>query len=175
MPRNKPKTTPNASRITSLLRMVEAGETITADDTNKAREAVNALIRSVAAPSQIFLGPSRGLIQMIIADVSEDDYLICNTWDGTTQGTIPIVVAKPYLLRNLAAWNGMTYTYSDSQTREADDGADTEDQVVVPAYVVDDIIYCQATNFTNIGDGVTTDMKLVDCNLDGRAWAKVDA
>lgn len=164
--------TANPNLNTTMLAAVKKGDPIYAQMFNDLLAAVNQLSRGNALPSQIYGGPARGLIQMIIADVSEDDYLICNTWDGTTQGTIPIVVAKPYLLRNLAAWSAYTYTYLNPQQRTSNDGATDEDQTVTPLYVVDDIIYCQATNFTNIGDGVTTDMKLIDCNLDGRQWAK---
>lgn len=50
--------------------------------------------------------------------VAKDCHLQRTPWDGQTIG-------------------GVTYTYSDSQTRTANDGVTTEDQVVYPKYRVD--------------------------------------
>jgi hypothetical protein len=166
--------TANPNLNTSMLAAVKKGDPIYAQLFNDVLAAVNQLSRGNGLPSQVYAGPARGLIQLIIADVSEDDYLICNTWDGTTQGAVAIPVAKPYLLRNIAAWNGFTYAYSNPQTRVSTKTADstTENQAVVPAYVVDDIIYAQAANWTNVDDATPSEMKMIDTNLDARMWMK---
>jgi hypothetical protein len=81
-------------------------------------------------------------------------------------------VAKPYLLRrSLVSRDGITYTYSANQAREANDGADTEEQVVVPSYIVGDYIYGARARSTGvIVSGV--ECSFIDINADGRAWAK---
>jgi hypothetical protein len=59
-------------------------------------------------------------------------------------------------------------------TRTADDGATTETQVIVPAYVVDDVIYAMRgiEGGTNVIDDQNESVEWIDLNLDGRAWAK---
>lgn len=105
------------------------------------------------------------------------DHLVCRTWDGTTEGTLDLLVAKPYLLRRTPfdgqTRDGITYTYSSDIAREADDGSTTETQVVVPSWVADDIIY--ATREVQGGveaEGGGEELFWVDDNRDGRAWAK---
>ena len=87
-------------------------------------------------------------------------------------------IAKGQLIRNsVVARAGITYTYSAVDTRTADDGAATEDQVIVPSYTVDDEIY--AMRGINRGSGVFSDpnstqkIEWLDLNLDARAWAAV--
>ncbi len=168
-------TTPNPNLRTSTLPLVKKGDPVLAKSYNDLLNAVNQLMRGNGLPSQVYAGPARGLIQMKIADISADDYLLCNHYDGAVQGTIDIAVAKPYLVRTLASWNSITYSYSDPQTRVATSGSDTEDQVLVPAYVVGDIIYVQVVNWTGVNDATPSEIKLLDVNADARAWAKVDA
>jgi len=83
-------------------------------------------------------------------------------------------VAKPYLLRrSLASWNGITFAYSSNFEREATDGVDTEDQVIVPAYVPDDILYIvRPYGGTGTVDDGGNAIVWLDLNVDGRAWAK---
>jgi len=106
-----------------------------------------------------------------------NDHITCHTWDGTTEGTVDVKVAKPYLLRRTPfdgeTRDGITYTYSSAVEREADDGADTEDQVIVDSYIEDDIIY--AIRRISGGTDVTVstvDLQWLDLNIDGRYWAK---
>jgi len=100
------------------------------------------------------------------------DYLVCRTWDGTTEGDTDVKVAKPYLLRESTTRTGYTYNYTGDQARTSTKTSDgsTEDQVIVPAYVEDDEIWA-----TKADTGVTVggvDVTYIDLNLDARAWAK---
>ena len=104
------------------------------------------------------------------------DYVVCFAPGETTA----IYVAKPYMLRRVPfdglTRDGITYTYSTNILREADDGAATENQVVVPNYVTGDELY--AVRYPRFGTGVVTEggspvaVFYLDMNLDGRAWAK---
>lgn len=101
------------------------------------------------------------------------DYLVCHTWNGTVEGADNINIAKSPLLRNIAARNGITYTYTSPVLRTAAQGVTTETQVVSPAFVVGDVIFAQRGV---VGDtGVTVAgaaLQWIDQNLDGRAWAQ---
>lgn len=84
----------------------------------------------------------------------EDDYLVCREWDGSSEGTTDVYIAKhPELRCSLAEEEvyGVTHEYSyalDGEDpddlnviRTADDGSDTEDQRVVPPWKLDEFIY----------------------------------
>ena len=91
------------------------------------------------------------VVQGIITGNIDDDVLVVREYrkfPNTTEyiGTTPILVAKPWLLRRSPfdglTRDGITYTYTDSQTRSANDGAGTIlTEHVTPAYLLDDIIY----------------------------------
>jgi hypothetical protein len=102
------------------------------------------------------------------------DTLTCRTWDGATEGGTDVTVAKNHKLRNSiasAVIDGVTvnYTYPTTTTRIASIGASSESQVVVPRYIVNDIVFVTSPSG---GTGVSSVSKL-DINADGRAWAKV--
>lgn len=84
----------------------------------------------------------------------EDDFI------GCTNG----VIWKPFLLRRTPfdgeIVNGITYTYSDGETRSATDGVDTETQLITPDYYIGEEILC-----------VLTQIGYVDLNTAGRCWA----
>lgn len=97
---------------------------------------------------------------------------------GVTIGD-PFDIAKPYGLQ-LTPWDGQQYTangytieysYEDNQTRVATivggpfDG-DAERQIIIPQYVVDDIIIVGQLPLSNNG------LAFTDLNLDARAWAR---
>jgi hypothetical protein len=104
------------------------------------------------------------------------DYCVCNTWDGTTEGTVGVLIAKDTLLRavgtrtidgKVITYTG-TYNWAD-QTRVASYSGTTETQVIVPRYCDNDIIYA-----VNIGEKRTgvSGVDWLDVNTSGRAWAK---
>lgn len=106
------------------------------------------------------------------------DFINCHSWDGTTEGTTIVKVAKPTKLRSSIATetiDGQAVAYSlydnVNQTRVATAGTNTETQVIVPRYLVGDVIYAMSVKtFTT-----DTTVKAMDMNIDGRAWASVPA
>ena len=110
------------------------------------------------------------------------DYLLCETWNGTTGGGVTINIAKPPKLRHSVVtealagttWN---YTYSSESgyndgKRTASDGTNSEKQVVIPLFLIGDEIY--ATKPTR-KTGVTVssvELEYLDLNVDARAWAR---
>ena len=166
--------------------MFTRGRVITAKKLNRLSAAVNEG-RSIRRPKRV---AGRGLVtaaatapevkQFRVVSV-QADYLICNEWNGNAAGTVAFNVAKPYLLRNsVTAWNGLTFTFDAGvtervATRTSD--SETETQVVVAAYAVDDVIYAVRRVKGGVGVTVTIDgedevLDWLDMNVDGRQWAK---
>lgn len=112
----------------------------------------------------------------------DGDYLIGHRWDGVVESGDNVQIAKPYLLRrtpfDTLTRDGITYTYDSDTARTATNTAEeTESQVIVPKYVVGDIIY--ATHHIDGGtDAYYTEAEAsiqltwLEDNRDGRAWAK---
>jgi hypothetical protein len=82
-----------------------------------------------------------------------DDYLICRSWDGTTEGTKDVYIAKEFKHRNSLTTETeyatpMTYTYTPDGTdpnhlnvlRHKTDGTDTELQHILPIWTLDEEI-----------------------------------
>lgn len=145
--------------------------------------------------------------QVIDSVTVEVDYLICRSWDGETEGSEDVKIAKPYLLRRTpfhddGATGGTFSTFDTTKTRDdkgyiydatndfereatkSDDA--TENQVIVPSYVVDDIIYAvrgvvgrlDANSIEVFNEGKPDEearvVPLIWLHMDdGRAWAKV--
>ena len=110
------------------------------------------------------------------------DHIVCKRYNGTEQSGEAVNIALPYLLRRTPfdgeTRNGITYTYDEEQDpmeREADDGSETETQVVVPSFVTGDIVYA-ARPITG-GVAVTVEAGGETYNLewllfpDSRAWS----
>ena len=140
-------------------------------------QAVRDLAGGVRAPeSSAFLGVQRGTIRMEVVSES-DDHIVCKYIgiDGVAYAS-DINVAKPYLLRRTpfdgVARAGITYTYTASNTRTASDGVDQETQVIVPSYAAGEPVFISSVQpHTGV---VLSDvnLRLVDMNIDARAWAK---
>lgn len=100
--------------------------------------------------------------------------LSCRTWDGTTEGTQIIYIAKPPKLRYTVTSeviDGVTVTYSaySGQTRHAaGSNGQSENQAIVPRYLVDDVIFAVSC-YTGALEA-TAAITLLDLNIDGRAW-----
>jgi len=154
------------------------------------RSKLNALV-TVARADRTGVSPPRqrdesGLklsptVQQFTVVEVQGDYLICNPRTGNTDtDATRIFVAKPYLLRtSITTRDSIDYVEVDAQSRVATNAdADTEDQVIVPSYVVDDIIYAINTisGGTDVESGSQTqtqeEIEWIDLNVDGRAWAK---
>lgn len=130
---------------------------------------------------QIARGGGRGGLRLYRFKSMEDDWLVCRTWDGTNEGDKDILIAKPTKLQfsiDSETIDGtvVTYTLYDTtnQTRHASAGVapntTEEDQVIVPRYLVDDLIYVASAR-TLVLDADNKDLGLIDVNIDGRAWA----
>jgi hypothetical protein len=109
------------------------------------------------------------------------DYLTCRTWDGTTEGSTDIYIAKPPKLRHVASESlvGTTWTYTYSAEtgyedgkRSASDGTNTEKQVVIPVYVIGDEIFASTPDNGTDVTVSATELTYLDLNVDGRAWAR---
>ena len=125
----------------------------------------------------VAMGEPGGPLRLRVHTVS-DDHLVCHSWDGTTEGTDAINVAKPWKLRHDADNYETVTSVSTTSASEIDvddggGGADAETWVVTPSYQADDEIYALRVP----GTGVTVssvELGLVDMNIDARAWAKED-
>lgn len=105
------------------------------------------------------------------------DHLVCRTWDGTTEGSTDIKIAKPDKLRfsiTAATIDTVALAYSDydtsAQTRSASDGTSSETQVITPRYLVNDLIW--AMTCTTLVTVTGTVLTLLDLNISARAWAR---
>lgn len=162
------------------LRPWRRGEKIEASRLSAVTKRINSLSDSFGSPKQVAGGTASVVpeIRRFRVVSVETDYLYCNTWDGVTQGDVAVKVVLPYLLRRTPfdgyTRNGITYTYTSDTEREADDGSDTETQVIVPSYVVDDEIYAvrNVTGTSGVRDSDNVPVDWLDLNVDGRAWAK---
>lgn len=147
------------------------GDPLEAKHLDQPRKAIEVLLQGV----QGIVG-TKGVGSTIVARFKiatiSGDYLACYRIDGTgAVSTATINIARPKLLRNSMTSRGSaTYSYSGTDEREATVGGDTEDQVVVPAYLADDEIY--AVRAPRGGTGVSDAPLWLDMNVDARAWAK---
>jgi len=158
------------------IKKARKGEPIRARDYNQAPNLLNK-DRVVKPPSQTDGARGVGRVKRFEITEISGDYLVCIPKGSGQESGETVYIARPYLLqRSRASHNEVDFTYTDDQTRTADDGVDTETQVVVPAYVVgDEIDACRVIG----GAGVTTtedDGELTvqwrDVNTDGRFWAE---
>jgi hypothetical protein len=81
----------------------------------------------------------------------QDDYVTARSWDGTTEGTADVLIAKEYKLRCSIASETIlgvanTYTYADggdalNKVRTHTRDAATQAEIVVPVWTPDEIIH----------------------------------
>lgn len=100
--------------------------------------------------------------------------------NGIVEDTEIIKVAKPYTLRDLSDYDGVTFSNysSDAQEKTATIGATVETHVINPKWVVD----CEIiADFAPVGGSGVVDttnnneeILLVCSDNDGRQWAKVE-
>jgi hypothetical protein len=123
-----------------------------------------------------------GVAKQYVIKSVQGDYLTCRavSLDSAgvrTEGATDFFIAKNYQLRNSLAsevvdGTTITYTYPTTTDRHAVSGSDTEDQKIVPRYVVDSIIYAVQTRTGVYKDSV--EIELLDINADARAWSMVE-
>lgn len=102
------------------------------------------------------------------------DTLTCTVVANGKVAAEGITVAKPCYLRQSVwdgeTYNGITYTYTDSQHRSADSGGSTtEDQVVDPLYTTDGPCPHIFAQWVGNNTGID-DVGWLDINDDSRAW-----
>ena len=108
----------------------------------------------------------------------EADRLACVTWDGTTEGTTTVYLAKPFKLREAVTTEtieGVRYNYTyttgpDSLNKYRiakiqGQTAEYERCVVTPEWLLNDEIFAIS------GSTGISNTTLMDLNLDARAWA----
>jgi len=173
----------------------------------KARNQEVALLRAYANPSiergerdQVILADGNvkfviasnaagsGAVSMFKLKDVASDWLICHSWDGTTEGTTSVLVAKDAALRNSLASETIlgvahTYTYSAgpseawsagtdtryNKTRTDNDGTLSEAQRVIRPYVENEIIFA-ASAPTGLVDGTGAAITLLEIKP-WRQWA----
>jgi len=136
------------------------------------------------------IGPGGGgaSVAMYRLKSVQDDHLTCRSWDGTTEGTSDIFVAKVHKLRHSITTETIEtvvylYTYEtgpantptiSNKVRLAKVGAtEIERTIVTPEWLVNDLIYAVAANtgvFRTPGPPKADPVSLLMLG-DGRAWA----
>lgn len=140
--------------------------------------AINRILNGIKPPKQINRngdstgGKAKSNVQQFIIVGIKEDYLECKRFSGGVPSPedVTIFIQKPYLLRNsLVSRDGITYTSLGMDYRRADKDADSEEQVIVPNYLVDDIIYASNNVLGGVGN---IEINWIDLNTDGRSWAR---
>ncbi len=138
-------------------------------------------------PSNIY---GAGIVRVQVTAIGED-YMECVHYDSINGGTGAAVnVAKPYLLQKApfhavqvsypiaGGTQDITYTYDATYPewkRLADDGADSETQVITPAYWTETAPPCLLhAVWWNMGqdDSSGNRIRFQDINSDARVWAQ---
>lgn len=116
------------------------------------------------------------------------DYLVCNTWDGTTLGATNINVAKPPQLRHSLIYENvegasLTYTYASRSNnldgqRSVTDGTTTQIEIILPVYqnsaTTSGLDYEIWADQPIGGTGVAAAPVWMDTNRDGRIWVQIE-
>lgn len=163
------------------LKLYVKGDPLTAKRLNEPLTALNKLMRGTNPPKQNF--PRKAAAQSAVTQYRyksmAGDYIVCKTWDGVDEGTDSVTIAKPYLLRRTPfdgeTRNDITYAYTSDFERTATNvDEDEEEQVIVPSYVVDDLIYATGgiVGGTDVFDANDEAVTILDDNRDARAWAR---
>lgn len=110
----------------------------------------------------------------------QGDYITCRSWNGTSEGSSDVFIAKPFRLRRdpfdqqtiVFPTYTASYSYTNNTQRTETISGVNEEQVVIPVFNPNfDIIYaidCDGLNISTVDD---EPISLIDLNLDGRAWA----
>lgn len=141
-------------------------------------------------------GGSGASIRQFRVKSIQNDFYTCREWNGTTEGTDDVSVARPFEHR-VSNFNGQsvayssdgdvftaTYAYTSATKRTKTVSGTAETQVLVP-YFKDGFHLIYAVNVSApltagpantpitgpSGDAIT----LLDLNVDGRAWAKLES
>lgn len=136
------------------------------------------------------------IIQLRLKTI-QNDFYTCRSWDGQTEGTTDIFVARPFGHRvtnfngQSIAWSSdgdsftASYSYSSTTKRTKTISGVAETQVLVPYFKADfDLIYAvevkqlitirSGAGYATLTDPNNVPIRLLDLNVEGRAWAKLE-
>lgn len=152
------------------------GARISAKDIGQIRSAAHLLMMQRTLRSAV----NRSWSEVMLHAVAEifPDYLEClRVWRSTTLGSEIVYVARPARLRSELSRDGVTYVYTDAQTRTASKAGETDElQLVTTGYLVGDLIEVTVSRgATGIPQVDEQRGRPIDTNVDGRAWATVPA
>lgn len=154
---------------------------------NELVDPVREALRGVPLPRQVkpTTGTTVVAVRRFVIRSILPEYLVCRPWDGVEEGASDVLVARPFRLRGTETTrtfaNGtVTYDGYDATGTERTatlPDASTEDQVIVPEYVVGDEIVGSrnivgGTGVTRTFQGRTLPIDWLDLNIDARAWAE---
>lgn len=167
----------------------EAGDDLEARKLNQPGDVLAAMGGTTPPSQKNSFGSEFEMGMFKVIELGQD-IVKCFTWNGVAKGDDIIDIALPFLLRitpfdlginpNALPRDGITYVYSQFNIRQATNADDdTEDQIIVPSYEEDDIIFAFKGMFGNTAayfdDPINESPILwVDANLDGRFWAQDD-
>ena len=118
-----------------LPRLIQRGDPIRASDAQAVKAALSTLSNSVKLQAAVNRPWAEMMLAQII-DIQPNDLGCVRVWRGNTIGTQAIFVARPARLRSEASRDGVTYTYTDAQTRTASKAGETDEvQKVTPTSV----------------------------------------
>lgn len=153
-------------------------QVIRADHLNQLVDRLVGLDPAVA-PARRYLRPvAKGAAaQVRMATVYElaGEYLICTITRGENAGRYFYVAKPPNLRTSFTSHDDLTFTYTDSNTREADSGAETESQELVPPYTVGDEIAVIGPVSTGVIAADSSEATWLDLNVWGRMWGVTPA
>lgn len=149
------------------------GDVFTAAQWNALRRAVVDILREQLATAQPLRGHLPAAAVMMRIKSSNGDYWTCRRYDGTTEQTEDVKVAKPWELRpSVTAIGSQTYSYTNDAERVATESSVDETQVVVPSWTVDEtVIWAARARDTGVAASGQA-LNWLDLNVAGRAWAK---
>lgn len=104
------------------------------------------------------------------------NHIICRSWNGTTEGTVDVLIAKQPTIRNSVTnetLRGVAMTYSafdlTAQTRLANGGGTTETHYITPPFNLNDLIYALPAKTLVTAGSPAAALTLMDTS--NRAWA----
>lgn len=169
-----------------------AGEGVSAREWNAVVRAVNMMLKMTGDGKYIRVnmrtaGPS---VELVIGNLLggtgvspyriksiHNDYLTCRSWNGTTDGTTDVLIAKPFLLRHVSNNYPWIDTSSLATVNAQEVTVDVSSveytwRVTLP-YAVDEVIWATATSLGDVSVSGTP-LTLEDTNRAGHAWGVVE-
>lgn len=133
-------------------------------------------------PSELQATAGGARLKLVLLRDVKDDYLVCHSWDGETEGTTNLYVAKQFQHRTSRTTDtilGVNYTFTYSpgpseawgvatdtrfnKVRHSNDGSTTEDQRIVPPWMDGEAFWCVRAN-TNAERGTDPSLPISDTN-----------